>query len=162
MPRRRLEYERNFCMRILGTPLFMPSIAIVLSVGSMFEERNDPTPGGSIPMHQKSNMNAIKTAFRSDSMHRTYSDTTQTDIMPIGSRLTIEEVEQLTSFPTRLVQMWALDRQSSRPNSRSMLRIGPTDLRLKAARRSTVHIRKNGCKNREKKIYSWAPLDFME
>jgi pathogenesis-related protein 1 len=46
-------------------------------------------------MHQESNMNAIKTASRSDSIHRTHSDTTKTDSMSIGSRLTKEEVEQL-------------------------------------------------------------------
>ncbi len=81
-------------MRTFDTPLFMASIAIILSVVSMFEERNDPTPD-SIPMHQESNMNAIETASRSDSTHRTHSDTTKTDSMSIGSRLTKEEVEQL-------------------------------------------------------------------
>jgi len=97
MPCRRLEHARNFCMRTFDTPLFMASIAIILSVGSMFEEKNDPTPG-SIPMHQESNMSAIVTASRIDSTHRTHSDTTQTDSMSIGSRLTKEEVEQLTKL----------------------------------------------------------------
>jgi pathogenesis-related protein 1 len=49
-------------------------------------------------VHQESNRNAFKTAFRTDSTHRTYSYTTQTDSMSIGSRLTKEEVEQLTKL----------------------------------------------------------------
>jgi len=92
MDEKRFLYLAHTWISALG--IGVASVAIVLGVGPMLDERNEPTSEPFL-MYQGLNSNAATTAALSDGTYRTHSETTIADGTAIGSRLSREEVKKV-------------------------------------------------------------------